>query len=84
MLAARAAIQDLIPQWKKDWSVIVEPFDAALIDGTLAAIALRRPRRRRAGAADRVRQSRQPAARPWRRAPEGNRLAAALGATAAA
>ena len=35
MLAARAAIQDLIPQWKKDWSVIVEPFDAALIDGTL-------------------------------------------------
>ena len=35
MLAARAAIQDQIPQWKKDWSVIVEPFDAALIDGTL-------------------------------------------------
>ena len=35
MLAARAAIQDLIPQWKKDWSVSVEPFDAALIDGTL-------------------------------------------------
>jgi putative ABC transport system permease protein len=35
MLAARAAIDDLIPQWKKDWSVTVEPFDAALIDGTL-------------------------------------------------
>ena len=35
MLAARAAIQDLIPQWKQDWGVIVEPFDAALIDGTL-------------------------------------------------
>ena len=35
MLAARAAIADLIPQWKKDWSVSVEPFDAALIDGTL-------------------------------------------------
>jgi len=35
MLAARAAIQDLIPQWKQDWSVVVEPFDAALIDGTL-------------------------------------------------
>jgi predicted permease len=35
MLAARAAISDLIPQWKKDWSVTVEPFDAALIDGTL-------------------------------------------------
>jgi putative ABC transport system permease protein len=34
-LAARAAIADLIPQWKKDWSVQVEPFDAALIDGTL-------------------------------------------------
>jgi len=25
MLAARAGIDDLIPQWKKDWSVIVEP-----------------------------------------------------------
>ena len=35
MLAARAAIADLIPQWKKDWSVKVEPFDAVLIDGTL-------------------------------------------------
>ena len=35
MLSARAAIADLIPQWKKDWSVKVEPFDAALIDGTL-------------------------------------------------
>jgi len=35
MLAARAAIADLIPQWKKDWSVRVEPFDAALVDGTL-------------------------------------------------
>jgi predicted permease len=35
MLSARAAIADLIPQWKKDWSVRVEPFDAALIDGTL-------------------------------------------------
>jgi putative ABC transport system permease protein len=35
MLAARATIQDRIPQWKKDWSVTVEPFDAALIDGTL-------------------------------------------------
>jgi predicted permease len=35
MAAARADIADLIPQWKKDWSVIVEPFDAALIDGSL-------------------------------------------------
>jgi putative ABC transport system permease protein len=35
MLAARAAINDLIPQWKKDWSVTVEPFEAVLIDGTL-------------------------------------------------
>src|SRR4029079_6573523 len=35
LLSARAAIADLIPQWKKEWSVTVEPFDAALIDGTL-------------------------------------------------
>ena len=35
MLSARAAIADLIPAWKKDWSVRVEPFDAALVDGTL-------------------------------------------------
>ncbi|MEP6783695.1 MAG: ABC transporter permease, partial [Acidobacteriota bacterium] len=35
MLAARAAIDDLIPAWKKDWSVVVEPFDAVLIGGTL-------------------------------------------------
>ena len=35
MLEARAAIADLIPQWKKDWSVTVEPFDAVLIDDRL-------------------------------------------------
>ena len=35
MLAARAAIADLIPQWKKEWSVKVEPFDEALVTGTL-------------------------------------------------
>lgn len=35
LLAARADIADLIPQWKKEWSVVVEPFDAALIDGKL-------------------------------------------------
>ena len=35
LLAARAAIADLIPQWKKDWSVRVEPFDAVLIDDRL-------------------------------------------------
>jgi putative ABC transport system permease protein len=35
MTAARAEIADLIPQWKKDWGVKVEPFDAALLDGRL-------------------------------------------------
>ena len=35
LLDARAAIADLIPQWKKDWSVKVEPFDAALIGDRL-------------------------------------------------
>ena len=35
MLEARAAIADLIPQWKKDWSVTVEPFDAVLVDDRL-------------------------------------------------
>ena len=35
VLAARAQIADLIPQWKKDWSVRVEPFDELLIDDRL-------------------------------------------------
>lgn len=35
MLRARAAIDDLIPQWKKDWSVTVEPFDAVLVNDRL-------------------------------------------------
>jgi putative ABC transport system permease protein len=35
MLDARAAIADLIPAWKKNWSVRVEPFDAALVDEQL-------------------------------------------------
>jgi predicted permease len=35
MLDARAAIADLIPQWKKEWSVKVEPFDAVLVDDRL-------------------------------------------------
>jgi predicted permease len=33
--AARADIAELIPPWKKDWSVAVQPFDEMLIDGTL-------------------------------------------------
>ena len=35
MLNARAAINDLIPQWKRDWSVRVEPFDAVLVNDRL-------------------------------------------------
>jgi putative ABC transport system permease protein len=35
MLDARAGIADVIPQWKKDWSVKVEPFDAVLVDDRL-------------------------------------------------
>jgi putative ABC transport system permease protein len=35
MLDARAAIADQIPPWKRDWSVKVEPFDAALVDDRL-------------------------------------------------
>ena len=35
ILAARAAITDLIPQWKRDWSVLIEPFDAVLVNDRL-------------------------------------------------
>ena len=35
LLAARAQIADLIPQWKKDWSVRLEPFDEVLINDRL-------------------------------------------------
>jgi putative ABC transport system permease protein len=35
LLAARAQIDPLIPAWKKNWSVVVEPYDARLIDGQL-------------------------------------------------
>jgi putative ABC transport system permease protein len=35
MLDARAAIAGLIPAWKKNWSVRVEPFDAALVGDQL-------------------------------------------------
>ncbi len=31
----RARIAELIPQWKRDWSVKVEPFDQLLVDDTL-------------------------------------------------
>jgi putative ABC transport system permease protein len=48
VLAVRARIADLIPQWKKDWSMRVEPFDRLLVGDTmrrsmyvaLAAVAL--------------------------------------------
>lgn len=35
VLAVRARIADLIPAWKKDWSVKVEPFDQLLVGNTL-------------------------------------------------
>ncbi len=35
LLGVRARITDLIPQWKRDWSVKVEPFDELLIGNTL-------------------------------------------------
>ena len=35
VLAVRAQIADLIPQWKKDWSMGVEPFDRRLVGDTL-------------------------------------------------
>jgi predicted permease len=34
-LLARAQINDLIPEWKRDWSVTIEPFDAILIGDRL-------------------------------------------------
>jgi predicted permease len=34
-LAVRARIAELIPEWKKDWSVAVEPFDRRLVGDTL-------------------------------------------------
>ncbi len=70
---ARAAIADLIPQWKKDWSVTVEPFDAVLVDDRLrqslyVALGVGRP-----GAADRLRQPHQSAAVAGSGASEGDR-----------
>ncbi|MFA5909691.1 MAG: ABC transporter permease [Vicinamibacterales bacterium] len=35
MLAVRARIADVIPQWKQDWSVTVEPFDQLLVGDRL-------------------------------------------------
>jgi putative ABC transport system permease protein len=35
MLAVRASINDLIPEWKRDWSVALEPYDARLIGDRL-------------------------------------------------
>ena len=35
VLAIRARIADQIPQWKKDWSLKVEPFDLLLVGDTL-------------------------------------------------
>ena len=35
VLAVRARIADLIPAWKKDWSVKVEPFDQLLVGDSL-------------------------------------------------
>ena len=35
VLAVRARIADLIPAWKKDWSVTVEPFDRLLVGDAL-------------------------------------------------
>lgn len=35
VLGVRARIADLIPQWKKDWSVKVEPFDQLLVGESL-------------------------------------------------
>ena len=35
MLAVRASINDLIPEWKRDWSVALEPYDVRLIGDRL-------------------------------------------------
>jgi predicted permease len=35
LVSARRQIDDLIPAWKRDWSVIAEPYDARLIDTRL-------------------------------------------------
>lgn len=35
MLQARASIADVIPQWKRDWSVRIEPFEAVLVSDRL-------------------------------------------------
>ena len=35
VLAVRGQIADLIPQWKQDWSMRVEPFDRLLVGDTL-------------------------------------------------
>ncbi len=35
VLSVRARIAELIPQWKRDWSVKVEPFDELLVGDTL-------------------------------------------------
>jgi putative ABC transport system permease protein len=32
LLAARAQIADIVPAWKKDWSVVIEPYDARLVE----------------------------------------------------
>jgi predicted permease len=35
MRAVRASINDLIPEWKRDWGVTVEPYDARLVGDRL-------------------------------------------------
>lgn len=35
MAAVRRAIDDLVPEWKRDWGVTVEPFDARLVGDRL-------------------------------------------------
>ena len=35
ILSVRARIAELIPPWKRDWSIKVEPFDQLLVDDTL-------------------------------------------------
>ena len=35
MRAVRASINDLIPEWKRDWGVAVEPYDARLVGDRL-------------------------------------------------
>ncbi len=76
MLGVRARIADLIPAWKKDWSVKVEPFDRLLVGDTPAPVDLRRARCRRPGAADCLREHHQPAAGEERRARQGDRRCA--------